>query len=359
MRIAIALTLLLLVGCGRTEPLRAFEDGGEPLDDAGTARDAGPPVVVGCVTGHIALNKATPAVMFVLDRSGSMNTTLGNNTRWQGLTYALMASLPSIASEMEIGGLFYPAPGSNRSCSVENATTLPLAFDNVSSLLAQMLLITPGGQTPTADAVARAGTLISGVRAASSARALVLATDGAPNCNGSLDPNNCKCANNTGGGCRGAQMCLDDARTVRQLSSLFETGLPTYVIGIQDADEPVFVATLNAMAKAGGRPRTGKTQAYYAATSEAEIETALVTIRDQVGSCVYLTTSVPDSKGAIEVTVNGALIPASDGGVDGWSWGNQANGEIVITGGPCETTSKLVDPLVEAQVVCAKADAGQ
>ena len=323
-----------------------------------TLPDAGPTLPVACVNGHITLRKATPAVMFVLDRSGSMSTAFGKTTRWQGLTAALAATLPSIAKEMEIGGFFFPAPGNNRSCSLENATTLAPAFDNVDSLLSQMLITLPGGQTPTAPALERAGALISGVRAATSARALVLATDGAPNCNNQLNPNGCVCANNLGGGCRTSQMCLDDVRTVSQIASLKRGGLPTYVIGIQDANDRLLVATLNAMAKAGGRPRAGA-QSYYGASSQAEIESALVSIRDQVGSCVFLTTSVPDEKGRIEVRVNGSLIAPADGGLDGWEWGNQANGELVIGGAPCEATAKLVDPTVEAVVVCSQPDAGR
>ena len=212
---------LALLRCGRTEPLHLFEDGGQVAMVAPvTLPDAGPTLPVACVNGHITLRKATPAVMFVLDRSGSMSTAFGKTTRWQGLTAALAATLPSIAKEMEIGGFFFPAPGNNRSCSLENATTLAPAFDNVDSLLSQMLITLPGGQTPTAPALERAGALISGVRAATSARALVLATDGAPNCNNQLNPNGCVCANNLGGGCRTSQTCLDDVRTVTQIASL-------------------------------------------------------------------------------------------------------------------------------------------
>ncbi len=358
----VAVAFGITLGCGRTEPLRNLEDGGfvdVTDDDAGLlAPDAGPPPVVGCMTGHIPLRKATPTVMFVLDRSGSMNNRLGQGTRWQALTSALGAALPSIASEMEVGALFYPAVGADRSCSLEKAVTIVPALHRVEVVHAQMLSTAPAGQTPTAEAVRKAGALLSSVRAATSARALVLATDGAPNCNAALSPRTCVCANPTGAVCRNAQNCLDDTRTVSTVTSLKEAGLPTYVIGIQDGNDPLFIATLNAIAIAGGRARPDRTQAYYAATSEAEIEAALVVIRNQVGGCVFLTTSVPDTKGSIAVVVNDQVIEPADGGVNGWVWGNQANGEIAIIGSACVAVAQLINPTVEAQVICAP-DAGR
>ncbi len=367
--VSFALAVGPATGCGRTEPLRPHEDGGVSLTGNppnasamfdGGLPDAGEPAPVGCQTGHIALFRATPSVMFVLDRSGSMNSTFGQNTRWVALTNALAATLPAVSLEMEIGALLYPGLSAARSCAIDTATTIAPAFGNAPAVIAQMVVTRPAGQTPTADAVMQAATLLSGRRAAASARALVLATDGAPNCNAALNPRTCVCANNAGGfGCRSSENCLDDTRTVANIGLLRQSGLPTYVIGIQSQNDAAFIATLNAMAVAGGRARGGGSQSYYAANSESEIAAALTIIRDQVGRCVYLTTSVPDSRGSIAVSVNGEIVASADGGTDGWQWGNQANGEIVLSGKPCETTAAQAAPAVEALVVCASADAGQ
>src|SRR5262245_64733783 len=59
--------------------------------DGGTLADAGPdaPIAVQCTPGTVSLSRAAPAVMLVLDRSGSMGDALRRGTpgenRWQVL----------------------------------------------------------------------------------------------------------------------------------------------------------------------------------------------------------------------------------------------------------------------------------
>jgi hypothetical protein len=188
------------------------------------------------------------------------------------------------------------------------------------------------------------------VRSSRSARAMVLATDGGPNCNGALNPQTCTCAD-LGAGCRrNANQCLDDVRTVARIASHANQGVPTYVIGIgNDAAS----ATLDAMANAGGRPQSGAHR-YYAATSEAELDAALVTIRDAVGACTYLTPSVPDAQGRISLTIDGKTVPFD--AANGWTWSDQANGEIVLSGAACKLVSTAALNVV-ATVSCSEPDA--
>ncbi len=341
-----------VVACGRTEPLRDLTDAGPSVvgEDAGV--DAGVPGPVSCVVGRIAMTRAKPTVMFVIDRSGSMNASFGQgNTRWSALTEALAVTLPAVDDDVKMGALFYPASEAGATCSVTGATILP-DFRHAPFIVGQMLTSFPAGQTPTADALLMAADAVSSVRAATAARALVLATDGAPNCNTALNPRACVCAN-TNGRCGNGLMCLDAVRTTDRIETLRQQGLPTYVIGIQDEDDTLFVNTLDAMAMAGGRPRTKAAHAYYAASSEAEMRAALVAIRDQVAGCVFLTTSVPDDNGRIVVLVNGQAVPAAGTGTDGWVWSNKTNGEIAIIGASCDMTAALDHPVVEADVVCA------
>ncbi|MEO8876395.1 MAG: hypothetical protein ABI461_12470, partial [Polyangiaceae bacterium] len=117
-------------------------------------------------------------------------------------------------------------------------------------------------------------------------------------------------------------------------------------------------AVLNAMADAGGRPQSGA-EHYYGATSESDLEGAFVAIRDQLGSCTYLTSSVPSDSGAITVTINGNVVPFDPSGKQGWRWGDEANGEIIFSGKAC---SQITEPdggtePVSAKVACSDADA--
>lgn len=346
--------LLLSTACGRTEPVRYSSDGGE-LEDAGmdAGMDAG---VVSCVPGVLTLTRATPQVMLVLDKSTSMNSRFsGSTTRWRALASALGTVLPPIDGTVALGALVFPE-GNSQSCTVPGAPQLVPALNQVDALVSLVDRTVPAGHTPTADAIHTAAQQLLGTHAATNARALVVATDGAPNCNAALDPLTCTCASG-GSRCTEGVLCLDDRRTVSEVATAFSQGVPTWVIGIQDGNAAA-IETLNQMARAGGHPRQGAAQDYYAVTSQAALEDALTEIRNQVGACVYLTGSVPPEDRAIVIRVDGNEVPHDPTGADGWTWTNRDNGEIAITGLSC--TFALANPFarLEAQVTCDVADGG-
>jgi hypothetical protein len=341
--------LVLLASCGARTELWAPE-----IQEAGADSQVDATMPVGCVPGDIPLTVATPEVLFVLDRSGSMSTPFdGPQTRWQTLTSALAATLPAVDTSMAIGGYIFPSTTSSNDCSVPSAANLVPAKGNVQSLLSIMQSMKPGGETPTADAIQGASALLLSERAATTARALVLATDGAPNCNAALDPKSCICSNKT---CKKGEQCLDATRTVQRIAAVFAQGVPTYVIGIQN-DGSQFATVLDAMAQAGGRPLTNAPQGYYPARSQADLETAISTIRDQVSACTYLTTSVPSADGSIVVTLNGQVIPFDPNGTSGWKWASETNGQIILLGTTCAAAAGGSNTLI-AHVQCDVADAG-
>jgi von Willebrand factor type A domain len=332
--------LWFTAGCGRTEPVRFPQ----VAVDAGV--DGGTP----CIPGVVTLTRARATVMFVLDRSGSMSSQFGATTRWQALTDGLAQSLPSVDQTTAIGAYIFPSGGLNAGCGVSGAADLAPATGNVSRLLALMNRSSPSGGTPTAPALDRAAAAVRSVRAATSARALVLATDGAPGCNSQLDPLTCICTS-TQSCFQNVDNCLDDTRTLQELSVITASGLPTWVIGIQDATDSVLIDVLNRMAVAGGRPRIG-TPRFYPATSPGELEAALATIRDQVGGCTFLTVSVPDAQGNIRVLLDGSLIPEDPTRTDGWSWADRGNGELVFSGAACALAAQGT-AVVTANVGCS------
>ena len=76
-----------------------------------------------------------------------------------------------------------------------------------------------------------------------------------------------------------------------------------------------------------------------------------MTIRDQVGSCTFLTASVPDAGGTITVSIDGAEVPYDPANASGWSWGDRANGEVLFFGEACETVAQSAHA-IEATVTC-------
>ncbi len=363
---AICVVMLCAASCGaRTE----LNDGLILATDASTDAEPDADAQVPCIPGVFQLQPATPTVMFLLDSSGSMNEAFAPNgeTRWQVLEASLALVLPSVDQTMSIGAVVFPdvALASDQNCSAPSSANLPPAVGNVDPLLNLINSITPVGGTPTADAIPVAAQDLLSVRAASSARAIVLATDGAPNCDGDLDINTCTCADppmgNPPENCHqigDPLLCLDDKKTVGNIASYASQGLPTYVIGIHDPGNTQDDTVLNAMADAGGRPQAG-TEHYYAATSSADLTSAFVTIRNQIGTCTYLTSSVPNGVGSITVTVNGVTIPFDPSGKQGWKWGDEANGEIIFVGQACTNLGNADGGVqkITANVACNVADA--
>jgi hypothetical protein len=349
-RACLSLVILVASTCGRTELVR-FEILPMPVDagrDAGpdAGRDAGADaghdagfdagVDAGfdagtkpCIEGRFTLAPATPVVVLVLDKSGSMNESIpGALTKWDALRTSLRATLPAVDQSMELGLLLYPV-SPEQACSAFVRPNPEPALGQVATILQTLDSTAPGGGTPTADALLAGFNSLQGRRTGSTARALVLATDGVPNCNFSLDPRACFCVTPP---CTAAE-CVDDDRSVDRVRAGADAGIPTYVIGIE-APGAVFTQALDRLAVAGGRALPGTTK-YYSATSAGELARAFSAIRDQVARCTFLTSSVPNAMGSIRVEVNGVVVPFDPTGQFGWNWTDRPNGELVFRGASC------------------------
>lgn len=327
------------VDAGRDAGIDAGFDAGF---DAGV--DAGKP----CLEGRFTLAPATPVVMLVIDRSGSMEQPFssGGDTKWEGLLSSLRGALPPVNQTMELGLLVYPVSDSQACSSFATANLAP-ARGQVMQIMRELDTSPPGGGTPTAEALMTASSELRGRRTASSARAIVLATDGVPNCNGALDPRvNCRCDRPR---CTSLE-CIDADRTVDVLKTSADAGVPTYVIGLETFGTAL-VTDLDRMAVAGGRPLPEGGKRYYAATSADELTRAFVSIRDQVSQCTFLTSSVPNATGSIRVEANGAVVPFDPGGQSGWNWTDRLNGELIFRGGACRQVMSGAMTL-EALVAC-------
>lgn len=345
-RHALLLCSLGLLACGRTELVRYSIEGVDTVPVR--SEDGG----ILCVDGHIPLQPAHPVVMLLVDRSNSMNQSFPGTgtTKWRALTTALHTQLPAWNDAMMLGLTFFPSNNA-AACSVSSTPELMPALDAVETLLARLDATSPGGSTPTALAIDAAGGALKSLRSASSAKAVVLATDGAPDCNAELDPSTCICV---GGSAQcTAVRCLDDTRTIGRISALAGQNIPTWVIGLRSTSDAVFVDTLNRMADAGGKPREGANH-FYSATSQSELVSAFSDIRAQVGACLYLTTSVPDIGGSIELRISGDFVPYDETKQDGWHWVDPGNGELALSGSACARALNLNISQLEVVVACAQ-----
>lgn len=244
MRISLAGLVLccLSSGCGARTELAA-----QSFESVAPAPTAAPGPVTpeptkACVAGTFTLERARAKVLFVIDRSGSMAQGLDGSqqppSRWNTLRDSLAQVLPSVESTVELGAMFFPMSSAFEQsvrCAVSSGVDLAPALFQADAVLLPFSSTSPGGFTPTYDALRVAHSFLASTRAASSARTLVLATDGGPNCNPGLDTTTCVCVAGkaTAAGCLGSfggggsDSCLDDARTVAEVGALRISGIPT------------------------------------------------------------------------------------------------------------------------------------
>jgi hypothetical protein len=356
--VALCVTFTLAgAACGRGGVYRFDETFDASVPDAAVVMDASVPVMDAsvpdaghkpCIPGSFGLNRAAPVATFVIDRSASMNDRFGFTTKWDALSAALAQALPPVDQTMQVGGLIFPLIGDIFACTPPGGADLTPAFGNTAALVSLVQANGPSGSTPTAGAIDIAAASVLAVRAADASRALVLATDGEPDCNGALDPTTCECLGGRGL-CSPAQ-CLDDARTIERIAHYADAGLPTYIIGIanNDQSDSEFVPVLNNMAIAGGKPQQNAATQFFAVGNQNELTSALTTIAAQVGSCVFLSTSVPNTDMGIVVTLGNEVVPE----FSGWVWSDRPNGELTLIGSFCDQASANLALPLDATISC-------
>jgi hypothetical protein len=254
-----------------------------------------------CGLTRFAVERLPPNVLIVLDKSASMNQLaqgligclfLQCNSKWTDMKNALTSTVTATQATINWGLKLFPT---DDACGVSDGVTTPVAANNASMVNGAIAANSPGGQTPTRFAIESAGRYLMGL-SAPNPRYVVLATDGLPNCSGQGDQ-------------------ADDAATIMSVAKLATAGIPVYVIGVGtqgDGD-----ATLSAMARAGGKPRTAD-PAYYPVTTSADLSAALSAIGGQIVSCTLPIKQPPDPSN-IAVEADGARVPRSH--ADGWEYG--------------------------------------
>jgi hypothetical protein len=353
-----------MASCGSRTGL--FAGGGSedpiiPSVDASPPPDARPDGAVACTPGRFDFELAIPQLMFVIDRSGSMafaldgtqpgprgNLPPGVASRWEVLRDGLQSAITPFDRAIAMGAKFYPeveppGPDQPNGCLTDVGVGLAPKSGNASSILSVFGTTEPNGGTPTSEAIRLAAQYLAGARGV--ARTMIVATDGAPNCNAALDQDTCTCTVVLGNGtnvCRSSdngEQCLDDGRTISVVKGIFETQkIPVYVIGIGGAEQPAFLRVLDDMAVAGGRAKPTSPK-HYSVQTAAEMNQALASISSSVAKCTFLTPSAPTDPSAITVEIDGRSIPRDTSHTNGWDWVDQAYGTLAFFGSACDAAS--------------------
>lgn len=315
-------------GDGLSDPLDPDTDGdgvpnGEDVNGGGVTPedpvDPEDPLDPSCsdtsfTTGDDVLN---PRILLVIDKSGSMNADdSGGQRKWDAARNALSGVVQSLEHQIEFGLMLYPNGDAENDVCREGNLREPVQPTNAGDIINVLNNTEPGGGTPTAVTLGEARAALDNLGEGNgSARAVILATDGGPNCNESLDGNTCRCVSTNPQDCIDFPgNCLDDSNTIGAAASLNAAGYPVFVVGIDGSE--AFSDVLNSLATAGGTAQAGAS-AFYGVDDQGQLEQALEDIAIRVGVCRF---DLPTNFQATDatVTVNGTEVARDTGRINGW-----------------------------------------
>jgi hypothetical protein len=237
------------------------------------------------------------------DAANLCSDTADCTDRWTTVKSALgqiVGDTPGVQWGIEV----LPSPADS-TCLVSPTPELPIGADSGAMVQAQLDAITPGGNTPMAAAI-RAATAYLSALAGENGKAILLATDGVP-----------ECAEGQSGPVAGD---MEDALAACAAAAL--AGFPVYVIGAGPA-----AAALDDLARAGG------TGAHYPATSPDQISGAMAAVSQGTMSCTITFPSAPPDLNNVAVYVDKQLVPKDS--ANGWSYGATTTA-IELTGSYCD-----------------------
>lgn len=318
-----------------------------------------------CGETQVSSHQRAVNVVVLLDRSGSMlrpYSTEEDTTRWEAMRLAIKAALGALTGDISVGLKLFPDNDEPEACAVtSDALEVPItplgdAVDTVDRAIAEAV---PSGGTPIASAVEVVAAHLGSKEglALEGDRVVLLATDGAPNCNEEATCEAETCVTNienpsfTDNLCleaNSAKNCLDGETARANIESLLEGSadvpvVRTVVVGIPGSDKPAYAAVLEELGAAGGLPNPDRDLDYYPVDAENGVDGLVETLqgitRELIVSCDLELTTTPPDPGLINVTIDGVAVPQS--GVDGWTIDARSLPmRITLKGATCEQLSQ-------------------
>lgn len=299
-------------------------------DGAVLDSDAGPI----CEVVRLTAQARYPEILIVQDISGSMA-----GERWNNTLPALEQMATNLQDRLMLGLYLFPQTNAqaNNECNLQAFPSgqhvhVSTALHNADAIAAALDSTNPFGGTPTAEAlsVVHSYLLHQSSAPAGTARYVLLATDGSPNC---TPPE--------GDGDNPDHKPSQQA-TLQEITSLANDGIKTYVVGYDIASslQPV----MNGWAAAG----QGQSS-YINVTNRSTLEDALNSIANAVVSCDYSLNAAPADASYVRVTLDGTQLAL--GNANGWSLvGSQT---IQLLGTSCTILRDGRSHTLNAEVECA------
>jgi len=282
-----------------------------------------------CATSVFSPWRVAPDVLILLDRSNSMNDTPPFPPMWDTIRTALIdLSEPPRDSEIWFGLMSLPGSactgGSDPEidCLAPGPSEVLVGVGSGNHALLESTLEGLGtcGGTPVAETLRSARSYLSSLPD-HHPRYVLLATDGAPNCNMSLDGSTCRCTSYAGCTVMTPWNCLDELVTYDVLDELCAASVHTFILGLGSSTDWSDVYS--------GMAEHGCTESYYLAEDLDEIGAALEDIAGLVASC-QIELGCSDLTDAAEVNFftepGHVLVPRDPGRAHGWDWMDPCDG---------------------------------
>lgn len=318
---------------GKGDPGGSTQGGGIHLGSGGGTGVAGD----GCGETALAATERPVNVLVLLDRSLSMNLTLSTTettTRWEALRSALGTAMTNVGGRVAFGLKLFPDADATDDCGILGTApevTVGVGAESVAAIDRAIAQAVPNGGTPIAAALdwAKAYFTTGDGRDALGDRIVLLATDGAPNCNSQATCEAASCVTNidhpeaSTNLCSGFPTeCLDGANAQVKVEDLLALANPvrTVVLGIPGSDKPAYAKILDDLGQVGGLPNPDAGLDYFAVSAEqgaVGLSDTLVRITTQlIVSCKLELTSTPPDPAKLNVYVDGAIVPRDS--TNGW-----------------------------------------
>ena len=328
-----------LDGGGHVQVDGAGED--TPADEPVDAADDQDSLV--CGEEELRIGRITPNMLIILDRSNSMTY----DGHWDPVREAIRAVTEELESRIAFGLMVFPEVQGSRACDASDAnacepadeTLVPCRVRNAGAIERELEDMVTCGGTPTAETLRAArryfGITVSPTRfppASSVPSYVLLATDGAPNCNPRSDGASCRCTGPPESCLEFAENCLDDEATYDAIDDLVSLGVTVFVVGITAS---AWRDVLDRMALLG---RTGL--AFMAEDPEA-MQDAFEEITGSVTTCEF---ALHDPGPLVDPTLvnfyfDGEAVPMdAEGECDaGWAWTDDAMSRVMFCGPYCDS----------------------
>ena len=312
-----------LAGCSERDDAQAFTPintlGNDAGDTDGLFRldvEVLDGIPENCGRREITAESLTPRLVLLLDESGSMfgqdwdhdgDTSTVPVTRWSVLHDTVDTLLMGAEDEMDFGAVLFPQPDTQTGCDVATEPTVAVqatARDAIMNAIPARDFRTEAGATPARGAVEAARDHLQTFMD-DRPSAMVLITDGDANC--------------TPGAVTEQEALAYDEGLVEVVETTYDDlGVPTFLIAVGFATDPVSQQRLTDLAEAGGAPKSDG-DPFYSASSESNLDQALADVVARVSCTVAL--DVPaHGPGYTEIDVNGTRWPRLDDCAEGDGW---------------------------------------